>query len=538
MTFRKYLGPLLLLLACVSGASAQYNPWWKWARADTNAALGFSGGGSILAAKGGKALWGYMTANQTVVNASVMGTWTIFEYDSNGVRKGAAAFGGKVDLIDAQADAAGNWYVLGRYYDSIVLPSTTLIRINPATNPDPDHFLLRLNAGSMFMSWFRPIGSSNNMKSRAFTVDNNRIILAADSTDATYVRSVDLTTGNVTPLFRQGGTSTTTSVQADAGGNIYLAGSCSTSDMDFNGTAQPSPRNVPHAYIVKYNASGAHRWHHWINDPQCAQRKLTLFKDRFLYYTGTVQDSLMLGPVSVHRPHRALDYLSARLDTAGNVMWVRQVDTSGNGEASLGEAAYHAVVTPDTALVIFAQGHTYSDWGDGVMTNLFGSYSSVVVSRGADGTTRWARAALADNTTNDHIAVDGDGVYVCGSAFSNTAFVRMDTLNLRVAARAWTPFLSRLRLTQPPVVIIKAAINGVSADALQAYPNPARAAVRIAGLSGHSELTLRGMSGRVVLQQATDRPETTLDVAELPRGLYFLHLNGSAGGQVRKITLQ
>ena len=61
-----------------------------------------------------------MTANQTVVNSSVMGTWTLFEYDSNGVRKGAAAFGGKVDLIDAQADAAGNWYILGRYYDSLI----------------------------------------------------------------------------------------------------------------------------------------------------------------------------------------------------------------------------------------------------------------------------------------------------------------------------------------------------------------------------------------------------------------------------------
>ena len=57
MNFRKLL-PLLVLLCCAFGAGAQYNPWWKWARADTNAALTFSGGGSVLAAKGGKALWG------------------------------------------------------------------------------------------------------------------------------------------------------------------------------------------------------------------------------------------------------------------------------------------------------------------------------------------------------------------------------------------------------------------------------------------------------------------------------------------------
>ena len=395
---------------------------------------------------------------------------------------------------------------------------------------------MRINTGSMFMSWFRPIGGSSSMKSRAFTVDKNRIILAVDSTDATLVRSVDLATGNITPLFSQGGASTTTSIQTDAAGNMYLAGSCSITDMNFNGVFQLSPRSMSHAYIVKYNASGAYRWHHWINDPQCAQRKLTLFKDRFLFYTGSIQDSLMLGPVAVHRPQRALDYLSARLDTAGNVLWVRQVDTSGNGEASLGEAAFHAVVTPDTALVIFAQGHTYADWGDGIMTNLFGSYSSVAVSRDADGSTRWARPVMGDNTTDDHIVAEGDGVWVCGSAFSNTAFVRMDTLNLRVAARAWTPYFGRLRLTQPP--FIKNAVGSIAGSTLQAYPNPARHAVRVAGLSGRSDLILRDMSGQTVLQQTTDKQETTLDVSALPRGMYFLHLNGNGGAAARKIVLQ
>ncbi len=536
MAFRKLLFPIFLLLACAFSAGAQYNPWWKWARADTGVALPYSGGGSVLAVKGGKALWGYLTANQTVVNGTVMGTWTLYEYDSNGVRKGAAAFGGKVELIDAQADAAGNWYVLGRFYDSLILPTGNILRPNPSINSDPDHFMLRLNANSMFMSWYKPIAVNNQVSSRSFTIDNSRILLAADSADATTVRSVDFNTGASTVLFRQGGKSATTSIQTDAAGNIYMAGSCATGSIDFNGTPQPSPRNVSHAYIVKYSATGAHRWHQWMNDPLCAQRKLTLYKDRFLFYTGTIQDSLMLGPLAIHHPLRSLDFLTARLDTAGNVLWARQVDTSGNGEASLGSAAFHAVVTPDTALVFFAQGHTYLDWGEGVQTNLYGLYSSVVVSRGADGSTRWARPVLADNTTDAHIATEGDAVWVCGNAFSNTAFVRMDTLNLRVAARAWTPYMGRLRLTQPPFV--KNGVGNVAGDALLAYPNPARAAVRVEGLSGHCEVTLRDMAGRAILQQTTDKRDITLDVAGLPRGLYFLHLNGGGSVQARKILLQ
>ncbi len=538
MTLKKYFLCLLMLLAGSSSVSAQYDPWWQWARADTNAALSYAGGGSVLATRGGKALWGYPTANQTVVNGTVMGTWTLFEYDSTGARKGAAAFGGKVELIDVQADTAGNWYVLGRFYDSLVLPTTTLVRPNPALNTDADHFMFRLNAGSLYMPWFRLISAVNSVSSRAFTVDNSKIILAADSSDATYVRSLALATGNVTPMFRQGGKSTTTSIQADAAGNIYMAGSCANKgSIDFNGKLQPVIPGRSFAYIVKYGPAGGYRWHHWLNDPACAQRKLSLYKNQFLFYTGTIHDSLTLGLVPVHQPLRSLDYISARLDTGGFVMWVKQVDTVGGGEAYLGTGAFHATVTPDTALVIFAQANSFLDWGDGVSTNLFGTYSSVVVSRGSGGETRWARSILAENTTDAHIAGEGDGVWVCGNAFSTSAFVTMDTLKLRVAARKWVPYLGKLRLTRPLFVN---AVGGIAkgADAT-ALPNPARNTVRVAGLSGRCTLVINDLNGRVVLETSTDKAEAVLDVAGLARGVYYLQMRGANGEtQVRKLLLQ
>jgi hypothetical protein len=540
MAAKRLFLSLFALCAFAFTASAQYyDPYWQWAKADTPSALTYAGGTSVLNVKNGKVLWGRMTANQTVVNSKVMGTWTFTEYDSAGHQTASAAFGGKIEMIDAQADNNSNWYILGRFYDSLVLPGVTLVRPNPATNTDADHFILRLNAGSFFMSWYKTIGALKNTSSRAFTIDNSKIIIAVDSIDATYVKSMSFTDGSTTLMFKQGGTSTTTSIQEDASGNVYLAGACANkSYLDFNGVTQTLAPGSSNAYIARYLATGAHSWHYVFNDPTCAQRKLSLYKNQFLYYTGTLNDALTIGSMSLHAPAHTLDFLSARLDPAtGTLYWLHQIDTA-QGEAFLGSMAYHAIVTPDTALVVFAQGNTYVNWGNNISTNLFGTYSSVLVSTGADGVTRWARTVFADNVSEDRIATEDKGVYVSGSAYTTTAVTRFDTLNLKMPARKWVPYMAKLNLIRPTPTGPGAVGNVVNAN-FAAMPNPTHSAIRVAGLTGKNDLVLTDMSGRAVLQQSTDKPEAVLNVSSLPRGTYFLQLR-SAGAvpQVRKIVLQ
>jgi hypothetical protein len=391
------------------------------------------------------------------------------------------------------------------------------------------------------MDWYTRIGALKATSSRAFTIDNSSIIIAVDSTDATYVRRMSFTDGSMTPMFKQGGKTTTTSIVTDASGNIYMAGACATKGvLDFNGVAEPIPPTTSKGYIVRYLATGAHSWHHLINDPTCEPRKLTLFKNQFLYYTGTMHDSLSIGTLSLHPPLKTMDFVSARLDPmTGNPIWLHQIDTAGQGEAFLGTAAYHAAVTPDTALVVYSQANSYMDWGNGITTNLFGTYSSVVVSTGADGMTRWARSVFAENVTDDRLTSEGNGVYVSGSAFTTTAVTRFDTLNLKMPARKWVPYMAKLNLIRPPFVG-PGAVGHVPGASFSAYPNPTRNAIRVTGLSGKSELVLRDLSGRTVLTQTAEKSEAVLNVAELPRGTYFLQLKMGADvvPQVQKVVLQ
>ena len=72
------------------------------------------------------------------------------------------------------------------------------------------------------------------------------------------------------------------------------------------------------------------------------------------------------------------------------------------------------------------------------------------------------------------------------------------------------------------------------------YPNPATRHIVVS--IGPDEtlpvaMTLIDMTGRAVLQTVLTAHSTTLDVSHLPTGHYFVHLETSAGGTTRKLTI-
>jgi hypothetical protein len=538
MRSNRYIILLAVLLLSVTTAGAQYNPYWKWAKADTTNPKTIPGAGSVLAAKNGKAMWGRMTVIKTTFNGVPWGNYMLSEIDSNGVQGSATVMGGKMQLLDAQVDANGDWYILGRYYDSVIFSSSPLglFRPNPATNTDPDHFVAAFYGGSMVLKWIKPIGLTNIYSSRAFTIANNNIYIAVDSGDATLVRTMSLTTGNYTPLITQRGGNVSTSIQVDATGNVFLAGTCSAKGIDFNGTMQPATGPDNYSYIVKYTAAGSHAWHIWTRDPTCSPRKLTLYKNQFLYYTGNVRDTLTFGPTYFRHPANTYDYINARLDVNnGNVLWAHQMDTSSSANADLGDP-YHAVVTPDTALVMFAQGNEYVNWGDFTYTNFPGMYASAAVSTGSDGHIRWVRTIMAENTSNQHIATENIDVWLTGNAYSTTNKVLMDTLGLTVPPRKFIPYLAKLRMVRP---IPQNGVGGYSTADISVYPNPAHSVIYITGLQPQVGITLTDVSGRILRQYTTPSgiSKAELDVQDLPRGAYFVELKGEGGKTVKKILV-
>jgi hypothetical protein len=441
-------------------------------------------------------------------------------------------------LMDAQTDANGDWYVMGRFYDSLTFGSSPigLYRPSPATNTDPDHFIAAFYGGTMVLKWLKPIGALSSFSARTFTIANNQLYVPIDSGDATQVSTLSLASGTSTTLFTQRGVQVSTSIQADAAGNIYLAGSCAPKGMNFSGVVEPPVGADNFSYIVKYRPNGTHVWHIWTRDFSCAQRKLTLYKNQFLYYTGNIMDSVTFGPVYFRNPANTYDYISSRLDTgSGMVIWARQMDTSSSADADLG-GPYHAIVTPDTALVMFAQGHEYVSWGDFITSNLPAIYAATAVSTGADGKVRWARTVWADNTSNQHIATEGIDVWLTGNAYSNTNKVIMDTLQLIVPVKKYVPYLAKLRMVRP---IPQSGVGGFNTADIKVFPNPAHNVIYVDGLRPQVGITLTDVSGRVLRQYITPSGVTRaeLDVRDLPGGTYFVELKAGDGKSVKKVVI-
>jgi hypothetical protein len=116
----------------------------------------------------------------------------------------------------------------------------------------------------------------------------------------------------------------------------------------------------------------------------------------------------------------------------------------------------------------------------------------------------------------------------------------LDTLNLRVPARKFTPYLAKMKLVRPIPVNPSGGVPGVSADEVAVYPIPVHTTLRVEGLQGPCILTLSDITGRAVrrITTASGTTQTNMDVADLPRGAYVLDMQHDGIRVIRKIVLQ
>src|SRR6185312_14952423 len=104
---------------------------------------------------------------------------------------------GKLYFIDAQTDANGNWYLLGRYFDTMQFASGHIYTRNAWSGSEPDYFIARLNAGTLDLAWLQHIGADYINTASTFTIKNNALYLPIDSGGiATFICKLDLSTGS------------------------------------------------------------------------------------------------------------------------------------------------------------------------------------------------------------------------------------------------------------------------------------------------------------------------------------------------------
>lgn len=516
------------------GANAQSVPQWRWGKSDTSIVFAVNPAyiRTVVASGNNKMLWGTLQTDKMNLNEA-NGDYSLTEFDSSGNQLNSTLITGTLHLISAKADDAGNWYILGQYYDSLHFANGLDATRNPSLT-SPDYFIARFDAGNLMLHWFKPIGAELGCTSGAFTIRNNALYVSMDSSGAaTKLYKMDLQTGDRTDLWIQNGQSTTSSIEVDSHGNIYLAGSCAFSGVDFNGHFESGPSGYP-AYMVRYKANGQFDWSHWMADVTCVDRAFALASDNSIYYSGNVHDTFSLAGHPFHHPAWVYDFMISALDSTGHLNWARQLNDTLGGDADLTNQ-YHSVLAADGSLYLAYTHRGFIDWGNNVTISTGLNSSASVLKIDAAGNAVWVLHASAEESFPEQITASGNSVWITGLGYDSLA-LSFGTVSLPTSYQHYTPFVARIG---------NAAAAGVPAVHTQAdvqiVPNPAHGYIRVVcgSLQGSVQVFIKDLTGRVIRNCSIDMATSpTINISGINAGLYFVELKAPGFSKTQKMFFQ
>lgn len=537
---------VLLLFCAAASLHTIAQPQWQWAKTDLAAqyAINPTYARQVVATAQGKTFWGVVQNRKIIYGQSMMGDYSFQELDSSGNMLASFTATGKFALLKAEADAAGNWYVLGTYYDSVVLsPTLSLTRTAPGSGSD--YFLFRLHAGTLNPDWLQPLGSNYYCQASCFTIANERLFLPMDSALATHIYQYDLSTGAAAKLWTQNGRSYTADIQADSIGNVYLIGNCVLNGpLDFNGTASsiPTSTNYPW-YIARYHAEGRHDWHYYLSDITCISRGFRLHGNNELYLTGLLADSTTLAGFTFSAPPRLFnaDYIMARLDSNGSLVWAQQRPVTSISQGFIDfSTAFHAAVA-DTVLYMLSETQGVAIWGSGgISTNTNNRHLATLTAFSkASGQALWAKTINGIFTTGQHLITDGISIWATGNGIDSSA-ITFDSVGIPATAGSYIPFLAKMQVAaQTDSVPPSTTVRPLNARQIRFWPNPASGFVFVDGLAGDEEVAIRDLSGRLLLQARSDgKHRLHIATRTLAKGIYLMDVAGPRSRGIMRFAVE
>ena len=361
-----------------------------------------------------------------------------------------------------------------------------------------------------------------------------------DSLVKTTYLKYDAATGARTVLWTQAGRSNTSFIQADAAGNIYVAGSCAINGpLTFNGTASTIPATMQYPwYIARYHANGQHHWHQYLNDITCNSRSFKLAGNNALYLSGMLADSATLGSHHFIKPQTLFnsDYLLARLDSNGGLVWAQQRQLTGSQQGNIFFSTQYQTAVADTMLYLLCETSGLSYWGNAVNNTTPGNrhLTTLVAFGSSTGSAQWIKMIGGLYTIGQHIISDGSSIWITGNGSDSTS-LKFDTVMVPTIPGQYVPYIAKMKVGNGSS---STGVNVIPLQAPRFYPNPAQGFVMITDLHGGETVTLQDLTGKTILRQMSSKNSLRMETASLPRGFYFLEISAGGGRQVLRLVLE
>jgi hypothetical protein len=242
-----------------------------------------------------------------------------------------------------------------------------------------------------------------------------------------------------------------------------------------------------------------------------------------LTHDATFDNITLTGPAS----GGTWDYMLARLDTAGNYMWIKEVPTQQN--AGAGILGGHCMEVDASGNVTITGTQTGEiAWGNGVSSNATGNYDPMVVRYNSAGTVQWAKVATNPNTYDLGYSLSNspDGsVYLTGMT-QGTLSLDALTINNPAATTNYYNYIAKL---STGVVNTAEALHR---PVLSIFPNPATESITVTIDESVKQIEVVDLLGRVCLKSGVvSGVSIVLPINTLPTGAYLIRTSGNRGSQ-------
>jgi len=430
---RPTLLALVFFLFCAAEGRAQY-----WIQKGTGQAndeasdVSSDGAGNLYYA-------GYFSATASfgTTNLNSSGITDVFlsKLDAAGVYQWAVKGGGPGSdrALSVKADAAGNSYITGYYYNTATFGSQ-----NVTSAGQQDVFVAKYDPSGNLL-WLRSGGGAGADIGNGITVDNSgNVIITGEFAGTATFGSQSLTSmngstdvftvkydgsGNV--LWAEKGSAHLTDrgldVACDATGNIFITGQFSDT-ITFDQTHLNNMVNA--VFVVKYDPSGAEQWYRRIGGGgfNIANSIAVDNSNRVLLtgdYSGTVT---FYGTPNTNLGGTYSDRMFiARYDNSGSLDWATSATSNSQVSAKC--------ITSDASGGVYIGGvfkcrmNEYSDQYGSSTFNSVGYWDIFTSKYNSSGVFQWARQiGSKQNETMGGIALTGPDVVLAGG-FSQELFV-------------------------------------------------------------------------------------------------------------------
>ena len=498
-----------------------YAQTWQWAVDEGSNGSNNEGYAICIDTSGNSYITGGFGAQQSTVNFGSCGSFTaagmsdifIAKYDNNGncvwvKQAGGPAFPAGDVGHDITIDKTGNLFVTGLYtnsatFDTINLPGVTGSNL----------FIAKYNNNGGIV-WAKGCGGDGGgVSTDAF----GNIYLTGTGSG-----SLDghlLTGGMVVAKFKTDGNCVWAKSIANAGGakiktdligNSYIIGGfLGTANFEIDTLVSKGYGDI---FVAKFNSSGNCLWAKSFGG-NGSDVGIAIGFDAFgnIYFTGSCSDTMYLSCDTIKGP------FIAKLDAAGNCIWVKQNNTGGG-----------------SGIYVDAQGNSYST-GPLVSSTNVGTCTLTgkgvyVVKYDAEGNCVNATQGTSVNFGRSNgIVRDGKGnCYTIGGIYTNTTF---GSYTLAVPPNSEEIFVAKLK---DSITVVQEQNRMRSSFII--YPNPSDGSytLKVSPDLLESQIYIYNAMGQEIFQTGLSESNTTIKIPNLTRGVYIVKLQTPNGNTMQQ----